>query len=151
MSPADPFQELAFFQRRMQRLLEESLRGRRPAPVPEPAAALETTWAPRVNVYERDDEVLIFVELPGIHSPDEVSLEFQEGLLSVGGVRREPDAGERAEAVLAEGNFGAFRRLISLPEDADPSSITAKMRAGVLEIRAAKRKPRRLDISEFKD
>jgi HSP20 family protein len=150
MSPADPFQELAFFQRRMQRLLEESLRGRRSATVREPAVE-RTAWAPRVNVYERDSEVLIFVELPGIYSPDEVELEFQEGLLSVSGIRRAPDLGEGAEPVIAEGNFGAFRRLISLPEEADPASITAKMKAGVLEIRAAKRKPRRLEITEFEN
>ena len=96
MPPSDPFQELAFFPRRMQRLLEE-------------------------------------------------------GLLSVSGVRREPEAGEGAEPVLAEGSFGGFRRLISLPEEADPSSITARMKGGVLEIRAAKRKPRRLEISAFEN
>lgn len=150
MSPSDPFQELAFFQRRMQRLLEENLRGRRSAPARE-SASEKTVWAPKVNIYERDEVVVIFVELPGVNSRDEVELEFQEGLLSVSGVRREPALVEGAEQVLAEGSFGGFRRLISLPDEADPSSITAKMKAGVLEIRAAKRKPRRLEISEFTD
>jgi HSP20 family protein len=150
MSPSDPFQELAFFQRRMQRLLEESLRGRRGVSARE-SASEKTVWAPKVNIYERDEEVVIFAELPGVGSRDEVELEFQEGLLSISGIRPEPGLAEGAEQVLAEGSFGGFRRLISLPEEADPSSITAKMRAGVLEIRAAKRKPRRLEISEFKD
>ena len=150
MSPSDPFQELAFFQRRMQRLLEESLRSRRGATSRDPGSE-KTVWAPKVNIYERDEEVTIFVELPGVQSREEVELEFQEGLLSVSGVRREPEAGEGAEAVLTEGNFGGFRRLISLPDETDPSSITARMKGGVLEIRAAKRKPRRLEISTFED
>ncbi|MEK6712462.1 MAG: Hsp20/alpha crystallin family protein [Nitrospinota bacterium] len=150
MSPSDPFQELAFFQRRMQRLLEESLRGRR-GPSPREQTLESPAWAPRVNIFERDEEVLIFVELPGVSSPEEVDLEFQEGLLSVSGVHREPDLGEGTERVLVEGGFGPFRRLISLPESADPGSITAKMKSGVLEIRAAKRKPRRLEITEFEN
>ena len=45
---------------------------------------------------------------------------------------------------------GKFRRVISLPEDADPTKVEAKFRDGVLHIKVAKRessKPRQITIS----
>ena len=44
---------------------------------------------------------------------------------------------------------GRFRRVISLPDDADPEAITAKYRDGVLQItvqRRAAAQPRRITI-----
>ena len=48
-----------------------------------------------------------------------------------------------------EGHVGSFRRVVSLPEDADPNGVTTNYRDGVLHISVKRREaaqPRRIII-----
>jgi HSP20 family protein len=53
--------------------------------------------------------------------------------------------------VYAQERFsGTFRRVVSLPEDADPAKVEANYRDGILRVTVAKRessKPRRIEVS----
>ena len=135
--PTDPFRELAYFQRRMNRLLQENLQSRIR---PRGEFSLKRTWAPKVSIFGTPDEILIFVELPGISSHRDVNLELDNNALILSGVRPFPETAENAESLVSEGDFGPFRRVVSLPEDIDSSSISAKMKSGLLEIRAQKKR-----------
>ena len=64
-----------------------------------------------------------------------------------------PDLVEEAIPLITEGEFGPFQRLIQIPDDADTSSISATMEAGVLEIRVPrteKKRHVRVEIVEIK-
>jgi HSP20 family protein len=67
--------------------------------------------------------------------------------------RAQPRASRRRESqnVYAQERFaGSFRRVISLPDDADPAKVDASLRDGLLRISVAKRessKPRQIAVS----
>ena len=110
-------------------------------------------WAPKANIYQMEHEIRVLVELPGIESNDEVNLEARPGVLNISGIRQPPDLEEEAIPLIVEGQFGPFQRLIQLPDDADTSTISATMEAGILEIRVLrieKKRHLRVEIVEIK-
>ena len=106
-------------------------------------------WTPKVNVYRDGGEIKVLVELPGVVSSEEITLEARAGKVVISGFRHPPQFDEDSEPLLVEGSFGPFQRVIQIPNDADLSSISASMKAGVLEIRipeGEKRSPIRVEI-----
>jgi HSP20 family protein len=74
------------------------------------------------------------------------------GLLVIAGERASdlPNQGERASVYANERFSGRFRRVVSLPEDADPARVDASYRDGVLRISVARREsalPRRIEVN----
>src|SRR2546430_13729843 len=71
-------------------------------------------WAPAMDVWETDDEIVYAFDLPGIPE-DTVSIEFENGVLTVSAER------ERSEEVSAdrlyrfERRYGSFSPAIRLP------------------------------------
>ena len=94
-------------------------------------------WAPAVDVCERADEFLIFVEMPGIDRAD-VKLSWHDGVLTIAGVKREVDSGS-ARYHCVERNYGAFRRDIALALPIDHELARAELRDGVMRIYLPKR------------
>jgi HSP20 family protein len=105
-------------------------------------------WAPAVDVWETDDEILYAFDLPGIPE-DKIAVELEENALTVSGERErfEEVSGERFYRF--ERRFGSFTRTIGLPQGTDEDSIKAEYKDGVLEIHVPKPeepKPRRIQI-----
>ncbi|MEO7114828.1 MAG: Hsp20/alpha crystallin family protein [Caldimonas sp.] len=106
---------------------------------------------PAVNVGSTSDAVEVIAFVPGI-DPKEIEITVDRGLLSLAGQRTsESQTGQEGAHTYAKERFtGQFRRVISLPEDADPAKVEAKFRDGILHIKVAKRessKPRQITIS----
>src|SRR4029453_18454426 len=103
---------------------------------------------PAVNVGSTADSVEVIAFAPGI-DPKEIEITVDRGLLSLSGERRtDASQGQQAANTYAQERFtGKFRRVISLPEDADPAKVEAKFRDGILHVTVAKRespKPRHI-------
>ena len=91
------------------------------------------SWAPPVEVRERDGNLLVSAELPGLNK-DEVKVEVtNEGLVIQGERKREREE-ERGGIHRSERSYGAFYRLIPLPEGANIEQAKAKFENGVLEV-----------------
>jgi HSP20 family protein len=90
-------------------------------------------WAPAVEVFERDNKLIVHAELPGLNK-DDVRVELtDEGLVLQGERRREHE--ERNEGFYrSERSYGHFYRLIPLPEGVDPEQVRAQFRDGMLEV-----------------
>ena len=106
---------------------------------------------PSINVGSTPDAVEVIAFAPGI-DPKEIEITVDRGLLTIAGERRSDSAGQTTKAnTYAQERFaGKFRRVISLPEDADPGKVDAKFRDGVLHVTVAKRessKPRQISVS----
>jgi HSP20 family protein len=105
-------------------------------------------WVPAMDLLEADDHFLLKADLPGL-SEDDVSIEVQDGTLTISGERQaEHEARERGW-YRVERAFGRFSRSLTLPEGINADAIEADFSHGVLSVRIPKpeeRKPRRVQI-----
>lgn len=106
---------------------------------------------PVINVGTTPDSIEVMALAPGL-APDSLQLTVDRGLLVIAGERKNqlPDSGDRTTVHAQERFAGAFRRVISLPEDADPAKVDATYRDGILRVSIAKHessKPRRIEVS----
>jgi HSP20 family protein len=97
------------------------------------------TWSPTVDVCERPDEFVIFVELPGVQRPD-VQIAWSEGMLIISGLKRQQTAGEPTPTYLCvERAYGHFRREITIKTAVDHKHAKAELKNGLLKIHLPKR------------
>lgn len=93
----------------------------------------EIQWIPALEVEERDGKLVVQADLPGLGAED-VTVEVDEGLLTISGERRAErvvgDDGRRR----TERGYARFSRGIVLPDGALSDEIRAAFRNGVLEI-----------------
>ncbi len=139
----DLFPELS----RLQQRLDEVFQSGTTASI----RALSRGSFPAVNIGSSPDSVEVLAFAPGV-DPQALQITVDRGLLVIAG-ERTTDAAQRGEheSAYAQERFcGPFRRVISLPEDADASKVTATFRDGVLHISVAKRessKPRQITVN----
>ncbi len=103
---------------------------------------------PPMNIGVTPDNVEVYLFATGL-DPKAVDISLQENILTVAGERQvRPSDGQTWYR--SERFSGAFRRVISLPEDVEPDSVRATYRDGVLQItahRSESAKSRKIDIS----
>ncbi|MBL8849823.1 MAG: Hsp20/alpha crystallin family protein [Planctomycetaceae bacterium] len=92
---------------------------------------------PAMDVMERPDAIMIFVDVPGISS-EQLDVTVSGNLLTVSGIHAAPILASDEVLVRQERPHGNFKRSIPLPATVDPESITAECTLGVLRIRVAK-------------
>ena len=138
--PRDMFAEMDRLQREMQQAfdLSPTIRG------------FGRNGFPALNVGGTPQTIEIYAFAPGI-DPSTLEVNLDRGLLTIAGERKSPlpQADANAAIHINERFEGAFRRMLTLPEDADPEAVEAKYRDGVLHItvqRRASAQPRRITI-----
>jgi HSP20 family protein len=92
-----------------------------------------STWVPAIEVAEREGQLQVQVELPGMR-PDEVRVEITDDALAIQGERREEREENQGGMYRSERRYGRFYREIPLPEGANPEQARAQFNNGVLEI-----------------
>lgn len=105
---------------------------------------------PMMNVGATPEAVEIVAFAPGI-DPSQLQITVDRGLLVIAGERKSlvPEESDATNVYAQERFAGAFRRVVNLPEEADPARVDAKYRDGVLRVTVAKRessKPRRIEV-----
>jgi len=103
-------------------------------------AKLDETFdvgTPRVDVIDRDKEMLVRAEVPGVDKKD-LHLDLTERHLCIKGERRREETKEEGELVRSEIARGTFSRTILLPEDLDFDKAKADFKDGILEIHLPK-------------
>ena len=96
-------------------------------------------WAPAIDVVEEENAYVVSAELPEVKRED-AKVSMTNGILTISGERRkerEEKKGVRYHRV--ERCYGSFLRSFTLPDDADPSKVTATMKDGILKVRIEKR------------
>jgi HSP20 family protein len=107
---------------------------------------------PALNMGVTEEAVEIYAFAAGL-DPAKVDVSVDKGLLTLAGERASDLPGDADNvSVYANDRFaGAFRRVVSLPEDVDPARVEATYRDGVLRIVVPKRetsKPKRIEIKD---
>src|SRR5690242_14657258 len=130
----EPFRELSTMQdriNRMNRLFRESYS-------PEgPEEALTTAgFAPPVDIYEDEHNIILKIEVPGIDEKD-IDVRIQNNTLTVHGERK-LDKDEKEENFRrVERQYGSFTRSFTLPSSVEPGQVSARCDKGVLNINLA--------------
>ncbi len=90
---------------------------------------------PSLNVGTWAEALEIYAFAPGI-DPKSIDVSVEQGLLTISGRRGgETASSTKGLTVYAKERFeGTFRRVVSLPDDADPAKVDASYRNGVLKI-----------------
>lgn len=112
----------------------------------------DTILKPSVDIAATDNEYTINVEVPGVDR-NEVTLELADNRLIIKGEKKSEKKDEQKQYYRIERSYGAFRRTLSLPEDADRDGIDASFKDGILTISmprmaAVQQEGRHIDIHE---
>ena len=135
--PRDLFAELDRLQRELQQSVD-----------PNPSIRGLTRGFPALNVGGTPKTVDIYAFAPGI-DPATLDVQLVKGMLTIAGERKIDTVPEKATLHIDERFAGRFRRVVSLPDDADPNAIEAKYKDGVLHVRIQRKEeaqPRRITI-----
>ena len=106
---------------------------------------------PALNVGGTPQAVEVYAFAPGL-APESIEVQLDRNLLTIAGERKPnlPGADDRKTAVHINERFdGAFRRVVSLPQDVDPNGVSADYRDGVLHVtvkRLESSQPRRIAV-----
>ena len=103
---------------------------------------------PAINVGSTPKSIELYTFAPGI-DPAPLDVQIEKGVLTVAGERKAEPAPEKASVHIDERFSGRFRRVVTLPEDADPGAVEARYRDGVLHISVARKasaQPRRITV-----
>ena len=146
----EPFRDLLSLQDRMNRLFHESYRGASPGPAPnEEDWALGGSWAPAVDIYEQEGNIVLKAELPGIDSKD-VDIRLENNVLTLRGERKLDEEVKRDNYHRVERSYGTFTRSFTLPTVVDQEKIKAEYKDGVLRVTLPKHeeaKPKQISIA----
>jgi len=100
---------------------------------------------PDVDIAETDKKYTITAEIPGVEKKD-ISIEISDSTLVIKGEKKHEKEEKDKNYHVIERSYGAFQRILSLPEDVDEEKIEAKFENGVLKINL----PKQASISKDK-
>ncbi len=130
-------------QDQVNRLLEAPLAGRRAE------NSNLTAWAPAVDIYETENELVIKADLPDIDEKD-LDVRVENNMLAIRGERKFEQKVKEDNYLRIERTYGSFSRSFSLPTTVNTESIHAEYKNGVLTVQLPKRaesKPRQVKVN----
>jgi HSP20 family protein len=95
--------------------------------------------APAIDVTETDTAYTITAELPGI-SEKEVEVSITGDVLILSGEKRREREEREKNRYLSERSYGAFQRVLGIPDGVDRDAIAAEFSRGVLTVTLPKSK-----------
>ena len=111
-------------------------------------AQLFSGWAPALDLYQNNDNVVAVIELPGMRKED-IEISLHDNTLTISGERTSGGSnGEQAERT--ERFSGKFRRSIALPTRVDSAKVSASYKDGILTVtlpKAEEAKPKQIKVN----
>ena len=92
---------------------------------------------PRVDLVDREAEILVRAEVPGIDK-EHLDVDLSGELLTIRGERRKEERTEEGDVYRAEIARGTFVRTLRLPAEVDAEKVEATFKDGLLEIHLPK-------------
>ena len=97
-------------------------------------------WSPLIEVSERENEMVVCAELPGLR-PEDVKVEVTEDALVIEGERKQERQDNQEGRWHSERHYGRFHRTIPLPEGAKADDVRADFKNGELQVTVPVQRP----------
>lgn len=123
-------------QREMDRLFSP-LMGRMQSGLGE-AETFMRKFMPAVNVSEDEKQIIVKAELPGLEAKD-VEVSVADDRLTIEGEKKFEKKSDKEDVHLMESAYGAFKRVIALPDSVDFSKVEATFKNGILTVQLPKK------------
>ena len=98
---------------------------------------IPSTWVPSIDMFEKNGDIVIKAELPGIKKED-VKLAIDGGDLVIEGERHAESEVKEKDYYRMERSSGSFYRRLPIPEGIKAEQVKATFSDGVLEVRVPK-------------
>jgi HSP20 family protein len=92
-----------------------------------------TQTLPAMDVFEKEGQLHVRAELPGIDQKD-VEVEISGDTLTISGEKKEQREVKEENYYRSERSYGKFSRQVALPAGADTTKAAARFKDGILEI-----------------
>lgn len=105
-------------------------------------------YRPATDIYEKDGNLIVKAEVPGIGEKD-IELKLEGNVLTLRGERKREDEDHGENYHRRESVYGVFSRSFTLPETVDRDKIEANFKNGVLTITIPQKpevKPRAIPV-----
>ncbi len=139
----EPFRDVMTAQREFDRLFKEGFN-----PFFGEGESSTRTWAPAVDIYETENDIVLKAELPGI-DPKDVEVKVEDNTLYLKGERKFEKEVKDESYHRVERSYGSFARSFSLPNSISAEKVKAEFKDGLLTLTLPKReeaKPRTIKI-----
>jgi len=108
-----------------------------------------TPWAPAVDIYENEHELVVKADIPDI-KPEELDIRVENNILTIRGERKFEKKVNESNYLRVERSYGSFRRSFSLANTVNSEAIQAEYNDGVLTLTVPKReeaKPKQIKVN----
>jgi len=146
-----PYHPMIQLHQEMDRLFENAFRGIGLSPfsnewsTPLSASGL---IRPQLDVAATDKEYSITVEVPGVSEKD-VKIEIADNTLTIIGEKKQETEEKEKNYYRVERSYGSFKRVLSLPEDANQDDVKATFKSGVLSIKMPRKALQKTDLKKI--
>ncbi len=138
----EPFRGTNTLQDQINRLFDDVvLRGGTETPL--------TSWAPAVDIYETEHELVLKADLPEV-DPKDLDIRVENNILTIRGDRKFEKKVDEDNYLRVERSYGSFSRSFSLANAVNPEAIKADYSNGVLTLTIPKReeaKPKQIKVN----
>ena len=108
-----------------------------------------TTWAPAVDIYETEHELVVKADIPEI-KPEELDIRVENNILTIRGERKFEKEVSENNYLRVERSYGSFSRSFSMANTVNAEAIKADYKNGVLTLSIPKReeaKPKQIKVN----
>jgi HSP20 family protein len=107
-----------------------------------------TTWAPAVDIFETEHELVVKADLPDV-KPEDLDIRVENYVLTIRGERKFEKKVTEDKYLRVERSYGSFSRSFSLANTVNSEAIKADYKDGVLTLSIPKReeaKPKQIKV-----
>jgi HSP20 family protein len=108
-----------------------------------------TPWAPAVDIYETEHELVVKADLPDVN-PQDLDIHVVNNILTIRGERKFENKVSEENYLRVERAYGSFSRSFSLANSVNSEAIKADYQNGVLTLSIPKReeaKPKQIKVN----
>jgi HSP20 family protein len=108
-----------------------------------------TAWAPSVDIYETEHELVVKADLPEV-DPKDLDIRVENNILTIRGERKFEEEVSEENYLRVERAYGSFARSFSLANTVNSEAIKADYQNGVLTLSIPKReeaKPKQIKVN----